>query len=94
MKRSVLAFLQVYGKYSMKTELDPVAYTNEINQFFDNTKPVPDIFSNGNELRKEYFERENYLKKISNCNGCETVQFRAYFILKLIDSIKEPSIDL
>jgi hypothetical protein len=73
----------------MKTELDPVAYTNEINQFFDQTVPVPVIFSNGNELRREYFEREEYLKKISNCNGCETIQFRAYFILKLMESIKE-----
>jgi hypothetical protein len=78
----------------MSIVLDPKAYENEINQFFDETKDVPNIFKNGKKLREEYYKRETFLRKISNCSGCEIVQFRAFFILKLLENIKEPSTDL
>jgi hypothetical protein len=70
------------------SNVDPKLYESEIKQFFDLEKPVPRIFKNGKKLREEYIEREEFLKKISLCNGCELVQFRAYFITQLLDSVK------
>jgi hypothetical protein len=78
----------------MKIALDPRAYQKEINGFFDKTKSVPSLFKDGNNLRDEYFTREEFLRKISNCSGCEVVQFRAFFIQKLLDNIEEPTTDL
>jgi hypothetical protein len=70
------------------SNVDPKLYESEIKQFFDLEKPVPRVFKNGKKLREEYIEREDFLKKISLCNGCELVQFRAYFITQLLDSVK------
>ena len=68
--------------------LDPLKFETEIKDFFDTSKKVPSIFIDGDNLRKEYFERESRLKEISNCFGCELIQFRAYFIEKLLENIK------
>lgn len=68
--------------------LDPLKFESEIKDFFDTSKSVPNIFIDGEKLRTEYFQREARLKEISNCFGCELVQFRAYFIEKLLENIK------
>lgn len=74
-------------------DIDPKLYENEIKQFFNLEKPVPRLFKNGKKLREEYVAREEFLKKVSLCNGCELVQFRAYFITQLLDSIKAVSVN-
>jgi len=68
-------------------EIDPLKFKEEINQFFDFEKDVPFIFKDGKKLRDEYIEREKYLKKISPCFVCEIIQFRAYFIDKLLKNL-------
>jgi len=68
-------------------------YEAEIKQFFNLEKPVPKIFKNGKKLREDYVAREEFLKKISLCNGCELVQFRAYFITQLLDNIKGAAVN-
>lgn len=74
-------------------DIDPKLYENEIKQFFNLEKPVPKLFKNGKKLREDYVAREEFLKKVSLCNGCELVQFRAYFITQLLDSIKAVSVN-
>lgn len=68
-------------------QIDPKKFEAEIKDFFDLTKDVPNIFINGKELRKDYFKREERLKEISNCFGCELLQFRAYYIEKLLENL-------
>jgi len=68
-------------------QIDPLKFQEEINQFFDFSKQVPEIFKDGIKLREEYIKRENYLKKISLCFACEVLQFRAFFIDKLIKNL-------
>lgn len=73
----------------MNLAVNPEAYRNEINQFFDIEKPVPSVFKNGQALREEYFKRESFLKKISDCPSCDILHFRAFFITKLLDNLTE-----
>lgn len=72
--------------------VDPKQYEDEIKQFFNFDKPVPRIFKNGKKLREDYLAREEFLKKISLCNGCELVQFRAFFITQLLENVKTESV--
>lgn len=77
---------------SFMSDIDPKLYESEIKQFFNFDKPVPRVFKNGKKLREDYIKREEFLKKVSLCNGCELVQFRAYFISELLNNIKSEPI--
>lgn len=86
MRMKHVAFIKIPFKYSM--QIDPEKFEGEINDFFDIGKKVPDIFIDGHKLREEYYRREKRLKEISNCYSCEILQFRAFFIEKLLENIK------
>jgi hypothetical protein len=55
-------------------------YQSHITDFFDLSKPVPSIFKNGEALRKDYFEREEKIRKRENCLDCELGFFKAHYI--------------
>lgn len=76
-----------------KIELDLSAkidrYNNEIEEFFDYSKPVPSIFKNGEFLREDYKKRSEVILKRNNCINCELNYFKAHYIEILVNSINE-----
>lgn len=79
---------QQYDELEKEIELKTDKYDSELRDFFNKEVPVPTIFSNGDALRDEYFKAEEKIIKRSNCNACEVNYYKAFFIQKLLSSIK------
>jgi hypothetical protein len=79
---------QQYDELEKEIEQKTDAYDAELRDFFNKEVPVPSIFIGGEALRSEYFEAEEKIIKRSNCNACEINYYKAFFIQKLLSSIK------
>jgi hypothetical protein len=64
-------------------------YNNEIADFFDFSKPVPNVFLNGETLREDFKRRAEKIAKRNNCVDCELNYFKAHYIEILVAHIKD-----
>ena len=63
-------------------------FDNEIADFFDFDKPVPDVFVNGEALREDFKSRAEKIVKRNNCVDCELNYFKAHYIEILVANLK------
>jgi hypothetical protein len=60
-----------------------------VMDFFSFDRPVPASIKGGEALRKEYLEKENFVKKTSGCENCNIAFLRSFYINKIKDSFNE-----
>jgi len=60
-----------------------------VMDFFNFDKPVPACIEDGESLRKEYIEKEEFLKKTTGCENCNLVFLRSFYIQRIKTLLNE-----
>jgi len=64
-------------------------FETAVMDFFNFDKPVPASIKNGDSLRKEYIDKETFLKSVTGCKDCNLVFLRSFYINKIKDAFNE-----